>query len=58
MKFSDLIRSAGGVLIIAIGAIMAAVVGRYTQQWVFIPTFIVFECIAFYLYYKLVRRVS
>ena len=55
MRLSDMVRSMGGVFIIAIGAIVAAVVGRYTLQWVFIPTFIVVVCVAFYFYYRMTR---
>ena len=56
MKVLNLLRSLGGVLLIAVGAVIAAFVGRYTQGWLFIPTFIVFETIAFYLYFKAVSK--
>ena len=56
MKLSDLLRSIGGVLIIAVGAIVAAFVGKYTQTWVFIPAFIGFELVAFGIYYWTVIR--
>lgn len=52
MKVLNLFRSLGGVLLIAIGAIIAALVGRFTIGWLFIPTFIVFETVVFYFYYK------
>lgn len=57
MRVLNLLRSLGGVFLIAIGAIIAAFVGKYTQQWVFIPIFIVFETVAFFIYYKTMYKV-
>ncbi len=56
MKALDLIRSLGGVFLIALGAVLAAVVARFTWNWVFIPVFVVLETVAFYLYYRAVFR--
>lgn len=52
MRVLNLLRSLGGVLLIAIGAIVAAFVGKLTKSWAFVPTFIAFEAIAFYFYYR------
>lgn len=52
----DTLRSVGGILVIATGAVVAALVGRYTEKWLFIPAFIGFAAIAFGLYYLLMRR--
>jgi len=52
MKVLNLLRSLGGVFLIAIGAVVAALVGRFTVGWLFIPTFIVFETVVFYIYYR------
>lgn len=54
MKVLNLFRSLGGVFLIAVGAVVAALVGRYSVGWLFIPTFIAFETAAFYIYYRAV----
>lgn len=56
MKALNMLRSLGGVLLIAVGAIIAAFVGRLTVSWAFIPTFIVFETVTLYLYYRAMFR--
>jgi hypothetical protein len=56
MRLFDTLRSVGGILVIATGAVVAALVGRYTEKWLFIPAFIGFAAIAFGLYYLLMRR--
>lgn len=56
MKVLNLLRSLGGVFLIAIGAVVAALVGRFTHDWAFVPAFIVFETVTFYFYYKAVFK--
>jgi len=57
MKILNLFRSLGGVFLITVGAVIAALVGRFTEiSWLFIPTFITFETLAFWLYYKAVFK--
>ena len=57
MKLSSLLQSFGGVLIIAVGAIIAALAGNFSgHKWVFLPVFFIVEVVAFLIYYKGVNK--
>jgi len=57
MKVSDLLRSVGGVLIIAVGAVVAALAGNFSgHKLVFLPVFFVIVTGGFWLYYRSMNR--
>ena len=57
MKLSNLLLSVGGVLFIAVGAIIAALAGNFSgHKWVFLPVFFVIEATAFSIYYWRVNK--
>ena len=57
MKLSDLLLSFGGVLFIAVGAIIAALAGNFSgHKWVFLPVFFTIEAVVFTLYYRRINR--